>query len=870
MQNSALPMLIVDHNGLVGSELAKKVSKALQVVYLTSSPIPSTEKLYCLSMKDKLPKLPSFTYGHIVLILDDEQKSEKLLRVLFRKAVKDSARFFIITALDEYSKDVEEFVVSHPGVELILMGDLFGKNAGSRVAQILHESRQNRLAIIPLQEHYPVFLPDAVEEIIGVMFRLPQKEIKLLFSHAVSEMSIARMLQKNQPLLSIDLLQQTPVIKNTPKGIVLLENYPLIKKLQEALKDQGYEKEIKKTKKKLRLKKRKPSYKKKILIMVVSLFLFPLVLLTLIFMFGLGSLMVTKTAIDNGDFQKANSFSFMSEVSFGVASSLSDLVSLEAGVFGQTERAQGLGALTRSYQTFAYAIEQSTEAARQISSVFHGTSGSPKESFISGLNSLHSGLDELQKLESENQVPAMLTQKITELSRLTTFMNNTQDVLPSALGFDKKQTYLLLFANNMELRPGGGFIGSYATVTLYQGKVEQLAIHDVYDADGQLKGHVEPPFALRRYLNSPHWYLRDSTFNADFLTSAKQAAFFLDAETGQQVDGVISVDLTFVQKLLRGIGPVYVPDYSQTVTADNLFLLTESHSEKNFFPGSTQKKDFLRSLFIALREKIIAQKHLPYVALAKAFEDSLEQKDVLFAFSDPGIQNVFSINDYSSSLWQDTSSDALSVFDYQGVSEANLGVNKANAFIKRTIASNVNINEDGSVVNTVTLSYKNDSKGWPGGDYKNYLRLITPFGSTLKSIAIDGKPQLVVSAVTDPAVYEAPGFTPPPGLEVETTSELGKTLFGFLLTVPQGGAKTVSVLYTLPSVAPVTSPSFTYSLSLFKQPGSSNDPLLLHIAFPSSFRLLTSSGFNADGQTGATAQLILSKDQVETITLTKK
>src|SRR5258706_15817855 len=62
-------------------------------------------------------------------------------------------------------------------------------------------------------------------------------------------------------------------------------------------------------------------------------------------------------------------------------------------------------------------------------------------------------------------------------------------IAPDLLGMKNKKTYLLLFQNNAELRPGGGFIGSYGLAVINKGKLQQLTIHNTYDADGQLKKH---------------------------------------------------------------------------------------------------------------------------------------------------------------------------------------------------------------------------------------------------------------------------------------------------------------------------------------------------------------------------------------------
>ena len=66
------------------------------------------------------------------------------------------------------------------------------------------------------------------------------------------------------------------------------------------------------------------------------------------------------------------------------------------------------------------------------------------------------------------------------------------------------------------------------------------------------------------------------------------------------------------------------------------------------------------------------------------------------------------------------------VEDFVGISEANLGVNKANYFVSRSIKHDVIIAGDGSVTGKTSLVLKNDSDKWPGGDYKVYLRFITP------------------------------------------------------------------------------------------------------------------------------------------------
>lgn len=95
----------------------------------------------------------------------------------------------------------------------------------------------------------------------------------------------------------------------------------------------------------------------------------------------------------------------------------------------------------------------------------------------------------------------------------------------------------------MELRSTGGFIGSFAVLSFENGKLYDMPIYDVYDADGQLKGHVEPPKPIKNILGEANWYLRDSNFDPDFPTSARRAEWFMKKTLNLDLDGTIAVNV---------------------------------------------------------------------------------------------------------------------------------------------------------------------------------------------------------------------------------------------------------------------------------------------------------------------------------------
>src|SRR3989344_28805 len=101
--------------------------------------------------------------------------------------------------------------------------------------------------------------------------------------------------------------------------------------------------------------------------------------------------------------------------------------------------------------------------------------------------------------------------------------------------FPKIKKYLILFQNPSELRPTGGFPGTYGVVTFKDGKLQDLKVDDVYNLDGQLQELIVPPIQLQHI--TPNWGMRDANWFIDFPTSARKITAFYKKESGYEVDG---------------------------------------------------------------------------------------------------------------------------------------------------------------------------------------------------------------------------------------------------------------------------------------------------------------------------------------------
>lgn len=362
-------------------------------------------------------------------------------------------------------------------------------------------------------------------------------------------------------------------------------------------------------------------------------------------------------------------------------------------------------------------------------------------------------------------VSRMANKGITELSRVREIVGYTEKLLalyPRIGGFRKKQTYLVLLQNSMELRPTGGFIGSLLLVTFLDGRVESLDVQDVYTADGQLKGHVDPPLAIREILGNEHWYLRDSNWDPNFSVSGEKAAWFYEKEMGVKVDGVIAISLPMVTKLLSVTGPIELLDFNERISAGNFFAKSLLYTQTDFFPGSTQKKDFLGALTNALLTRITTDRSLSAGALLHVMTESIQSRDIQFYFVDQQLQSLVTQWNWGGEVTLESCDVVAQQIPCKGdglaIIEANLGVNKTNFFVTREVLSQITIDPDGTLEHALTLKISNDAPVLPDGSgaYQVYMRLLIPLGAEVREVSLDGAlvpARDVTNAVPPPAPY---------------------------------------------------------------------------------------------------------------------
>ena len=331
-------------------------------------------------------------------------------------------------------------------------------------------------------------------------------------------------------------------------------------------------------------------------------------------------------------------------------------------------------------------------------------------------------------VQSKLLLPKLLHEKINfekyknMLLQGITLTENLSDIL----GNERKKTYLVLFQNNMELRPTGGFIGSYGVLSLDGGRLSELNVNDVYSADGQLKGHVEPPGPIKEYLGQANWWLRDSNWDPDFPTSAQRAEWFLNKETDQKVDGVVALDLNIVKDILSFTGPVFLPDFNLGISDKNLYEKTQSEVQDNFFPGTHKKASFLTALSRQLLFEIGKTNSKNKGGLIKSFIENLDGRHIQAYFHNNKVEDSVLMLGWGGAIGELSCGEDC-YQDFVGLVEANLGFNKSNYFIARQVDFSVNL-DNKKIERTLDVNYHNNSSPalGPSGRYGVYLRVLLP------------------------------------------------------------------------------------------------------------------------------------------------
>ena len=367
----------------------------------------------------------------------------------------------------------------------------------------------------------------------------------------------------------------------------------------------------------------------------------------------------------------------------------------------------------------------------------------------------------------------------------------------------KQGKYLVIFQNNSEMRPTGGFIGSFALITFSDYKIQKIDFNtNIYKLDDAFNATnvVKPPEPLA-IVSHNNWAMRDANFAVDYPTTAQTIQWFYEKESGDKVDGVLAMNASVIQDLMKLTGPIDMPKYNATITSDNFFEELAQKIEKEYFYDSqtqvqNEPKTILKDMMPILMSRAFS---LPKTQIIKFVNQEINQKQILLQANDTEMEKAILQNNWGGQVQASNS-------DYLAVNNANItdltmqknGGGKTSLKIKESINYKVD-QTDGGLVGNLSLTRSHiGSYAWPDGVNINWTRVLVPNGSTLVKAELNGKD------IKD---------------QIEVASESGKTTYGLWINTAPQTSNVLNLSYKLPITGS------NYHLLVQKQPGNLGDSL---------------------------------------------
>jgi hypothetical protein len=566
------------------------------------------------------------------------------------------------------------------------------------------------------------------------------------------------------------------------------------------------------------------------------------------------------------------------EQQFALLSSSSSSPSWESliGMFGFLYKG-GSGAVSSFTDLATQLAALSQEAGSLESEVFSFTSSGQGGNLVTGLTQVRDTLaaidsDSNQLSSAASLVGASASSTIggsnfylplkSQIEGTENFLN----VLIPWLATSTPHHVLVLLQNPSEMRPGGGFLGSYADVALADGNITNISVHDITDVDKTFTPKIIPPTPLK--LENNNFRPADANWFFDFPTSASKTIQFFDesglygGSSGVAVgsssipsttfDAAIAISPQVVSDLLSVTGPITIESTSTaakisstTFTSANLLMqiqnIVQQGQAANQAAGAsagssgattvTYPKAILGQLSHAILQQLAASstdaQNQELLAMAL---DWVNKRDIMAYFTDPVFEGFMQSYGAGGDVYQLPQNFNG---DYLAFADADINSDKSELYVAQNVSWTAQINADGTITDTVDIQRMHNGNESPYWWYQttsqDYLQLFVPDGA-----ALTNETGGFLKKITPPINYARDGYTTDPTVvaiasttqpfllypNVTTHEEDGKEVFAAWTRVAKGQSTTIEFDYThrafLPAVA-----GTQYQFVFEKQAGSS-------------------------------------------------
>ena len=383
-------------------------------------------------------------------------------------------------------------------------------------------------------------------------------------------------------------------------------------------------------------------------------------------------------------------------------------------------------------------------------------------------------------------------------------------------GGDGPKRYLVLSQNPAEVRPTGGFIGTYGVLEARDGHIRLARYRSIESWYFRHRRAVvapdDAPPALRLGRRPIAQTIANANAAGDWPVAARLAARLWRAGGEAPIDGVISITPDLIARALRVLGPVRVRGYPGAATSQNIVELLDRQTHTGARARAVDRPPFTslraareRKRYVALLARALMRRAttspVARLKLARAIGRGFAAREAMAWSVDPAIQRVLRARG-----WDGAIPRVRGDFFYDG--EFQYAV-KTGRGLHRRFRHDVTLRADGSAHVTTTIVVAN-TRG-DGMDSHDYMTLYGPHGAYL-------------NAASDPPTAIEPALA-------------GHPAAGWLRTTPSWGTTRIRVDWDVPRML-VRHPDgrLVYRLLWMHVPAHRGDVLRLRVTPPPGWR----------------------------------
>lgn len=404
-------------------------------------------------------------------------------------------------------------------------------------------------------------------------------------------------------------------------------------------------------------------------------------------------------------------------------------------------------------------------------------------------------------LEADLEKWSTLQQSLDAQRRSLAAITQLQPFVPALLAEDGKRSYAVLLVDSAELRPLGGKIVAVGFIDLADGKVVNTRVTSAAAIEAQFPGTLSAPQLIQSMFSRQNWSFSDTLWEPSLQESSQSVIGILQTSQQEPIAGLMVLPLESLGKISG----------KEQLSSEILSKVAQDPTVAlNQTVYSTALESFLTSLSTL--------SPIQLVTVAGTTMRLLQQQEAAVFLANPSEESVMESLGWAGSLLSPAcppqfNQDKCIVDPFFQI-EANVGDNKTNALLQRTMTHAIDISRQGAHhTRQITLRNAATSTAWPYGTYHAQMQLFLAPEAALEAITING------TAVPAESIVQA--------------THDGRRELLFPVSLPARQTATIVITY---QHSFNEEGKFSYAFFDQKQLGMDADPLTITVSYSDDLR----------------------------------